>query len=144
MARALLPCRLLIIDDNASARGSLHHLLDAMGFAIEARPSGAAAIEQLASADAPACDLILLDWRMPGMDGLATIHAIDTLADITPPTILILGTPEDLQEARQAVEATDLEGTKIAGYLTKPVTLAPLLDLMRKVLGPRQAESVRG
>lgn len=138
MARALLPCRLLIIDDNASARASLCHTLDAMGFAVEQLASGDAASARLAAPEASPFDLILLDWRMPGMDGLATIRAIRALSGIAQPPILILGAPEDLDAAREATRETDVQVIEIAGFLTKPVTLAPLLDLLHQVLGSRR------
>lgn len=134
MARVLLPRRLLIIDDNASSRHSLQQSLATMGFEADAVPTGAAALERIESA-AASFDLIFVDWRMPGMDGQATIRAIRNRPAIAESAIVVMGTTQDLEAAMQADEEV-----KMVGFLAKPLTLPPLLDLMREVLGPQRAD----
>ncbi|WPL12269.1 MULTISPECIES: PocR ligand-binding domain-containing protein [Thiorhodovibrio] len=140
MARVLLPRQILIIDDNATAGRSLQQTLETMGFGIEVRPGGTAAIERMQATRAPAFDLAFVDWRMPEMDGLGSIRAMRTALGEALPAMVIMGTAPDLAAAKQAMQTTATPGIEIAGYLNKPVMLSPLLDLMREVLGPRRAE----
>lgn len=134
MAHMLLPRRLLIVDDNASARHTLHQLLDTLGFEVEQVPSGAAALARIESMSASAFDLIFVDWRMPEIDGLATLRAIQDLPAIAPQPIVIMVSARDREAAMLA-----LQETEVAGFLTKPVTLSPLLDIMRQVLGSQHS-----
>lgn len=67
--------RILIADDDDDLRQALAQLLELEGFAIAGAPDGPTALRL---ADATAYDLILLDVKMPGPDGLevlAELHA---------------------------------------------------------------------
>lgn len=65
--------RILVADDNPDARLLLRLLLESVGFVVAEAPDGAAAVA-LAATWSP--DLILMDWRMPKMDGVAATRAI--------------------------------------------------------------------
>jgi DNA-binding NtrC family response regulator len=65
--------RILLVDDEERFRTNLKKMLMAEGFEVTAAASGADALEELASQP---YDVILLDMRMPDMDGLATLAAI--------------------------------------------------------------------
>jgi DNA-binding NtrC family response regulator len=69
---AKLP-RILLVDDEERFRTNLRKMLAAEGFAVSEVNSGQKALEELA---VHAYDVILLDMRMPDMDGLATLAAI--------------------------------------------------------------------
>src|SRR5215813_4792084 len=60
-------CRVLIVDDDADTRDALADALGDAGFLVEQAPSGAKALEWIDRNGEP--DVILLDLRMPGMDG---------------------------------------------------------------------------
>jgi CheY-like chemotaxis protein len=68
--------RVLIVDDNDSARMALQHILDTAGCQVTAVSGGAEAIGALRAAgrEAP-YQLVLMDWNMPGMDGIETTAA---------------------------------------------------------------------
>ncbi|MFM8767948.1 MAG: response regulator, partial [Rubrivivax sp.] len=74
--------KILVVDDHPAARRALLDLLEGMGFQVEQASGGAAALEALTSADAAGAsfDVALLDWAMPGMDGLETKAAAPPLA----------------------------------------------------------------
>src|SRR6266404_1956634 len=61
------PCRVLIVDDDADTRDALAAALADAGFLVEQAATGAQALERMERVGDP--DVILLDLRMPGMDG---------------------------------------------------------------------------
>jgi DNA-binding response OmpR family regulator len=61
------PCRVLIVDDDADTRDALADALTDAGFLVEQACTGAQALERMDHSGDP--DVILLDLRMPGMDG---------------------------------------------------------------------------
>ena len=69
---AVLP-RILLVDDEERFRTNLRKMLVAEGFVVSEVNSGQKALEELA---VQAYDVILLDMRMPDMDGLTTLAAI--------------------------------------------------------------------
>jgi signal transduction histidine kinase/DNA-binding response OmpR family regulator/HPt (histidine-containing phosphotransfer) domain-containing protein len=83
----------LVADDNEAARDMLAASARSLGWSVEAVASGEAAFARTmlqVRRDAP-FDVLLLDWRMPGMDGLATGKAVrEALAHQTPPLILMV------------------------------------------------------
>ena len=60
--------RILLVDDEERFRTNLQKMLRAQGLAVEAASSGAEALEELKRSP---CDVIVLDIRLPGMDGLS-------------------------------------------------------------------------
>ncbi|HVR53279.1 MAG TPA: response regulator, partial [Pseudorhodoferax sp.] len=99
--------RALVVDDNAHAATVLSEMLEHMTLEVTTVHSGAlavAAARQAALAGSP-FDFALLDWRMPGMDGLQTAAAIRALALEPPPQIMIVtayGRDDVAESAQQA------------------------------------------
>jgi signal transduction histidine kinase/CheY-like chemotaxis protein len=136
----LLHLRVLVVDDNTTARNILAGILDVFGFQANGVASGQealAALEVAAAANAP-FDLVLLDWKMPGMDGLETARRIHDARRIRPTPKLIMVTAhgrEDLLEADNL-----LTGNAV---LTKPVNPSSLLDCIMRAFGPETARESR-
>ncbi len=70
--------RVLVVDDNAAARTVLTGLLSAFHLQVDAVTSGREAIDQVLAAQraGAAYDAIILDWRMPDLDGAATAAGV--------------------------------------------------------------------
>ncbi len=126
--------RALVVDDNDHARAVIMDMLQAMTFEAVEAASGAAAVEQVrlaASAGRP-FDVVYLDWRMPGMDGMETARRIKSLGLASPPLFLMVtayGREEMLKEA---------EAIGIDNVLVKPVNPSILFDTTISVLGGRR------
>lgn len=77
-----LPARALLIEDNKTSRLVLKEMLQQLGFDVLACTDSTDALQLMRDPMAPAVDLILVDWLLPGMDGLSfvtTLREIDTL-----------------------------------------------------------------
>ncbi len=133
--------RVLIVDDHPAARELLRTLAAAFGLQAETAADGAAALQLVAQADAQdrPFKLLLLDWRMPGLDGIGCLEQLGHAAGRhAPPTVLMV-TAFNRDEAERQLAA---RGLRVAGLLPKPVTPSGLLDACADALGrPRAGPS---
>ncbi|MES2075004.1 MAG: response regulator [Pseudomonadota bacterium] len=126
--------RVLVVDDNASAREIFLAMLASLRFDAAAAASGALAVEAVAKAraDGRPFNIVLMDWQMPGMDGVAAIEAIRAEAAAAgaaaPAFIMVTAYNRDalLDEARALA---------LGGMLSKPVSASTLLDSISVVFG---------
>ena len=122
--------RVLIVDDEESIRSSLERLLSYEKFKTFAAADGAAALDLAAS---ERIDVVLLDIKMPGMDGL---EVLGKLKELHPglPVIIISG---------HGTISTAVDATKLGAYdfLEKPIDMDRLLLTIRN--GVNQAELAR-
>jgi two-component system, LytTR family, response regulator AlgR len=107
---AAVRLKVLIVDDEPPARARLASLLEEIGD-VEVVGEAASGAEALAQTHDLAPDVVLLDVRMPGMDGLEAARHLGVLEE---PPAVIFTTAYD----RYAVEAFEAHA---AGYLLKPV-----------------------
>lgn len=115
--------KILIVEDSAKTARAIRSGLEAEGYAAVVAKTGDEAFEQL-SADA--YDLVLLDWMLPGRDGIEVLKAL-RLQGSTPPVLLLT--------ARDAVEDRVLGLDSGADdYLVKPFAFAELLARLRALL----------
>src|SRR6516164_2633589 len=122
----LATLRALIVDDNVAAREVIADLLKGVVSqtdAVASAPEAIAAIKQ-ADADAP-YDVVLMDWRMPGMDGLQAARALRADASLKHPPAIVMVTAFGRDEVREEAERLHLDG-----FLVKPVTRSMLVDAL--------------
>ncbi|MEO5368906.1 MAG: response regulator [Magnetococcus sp. DMHC-1] len=116
--------RVLVVDDNEHARQILLKLLDVLGCHSVGVESGELALTALLDADADqnSFELVLMDWKMPGMDGLETIRQIKALPSLRKMPLVIMVT------AYGEGELLTSAGSKLPldGFLMKPVNLNSL------------------
>ena len=132
--------RVLVADDNDTARVVLADMLRSMTFIVGAVASGQAALAELARADAAGTpyEIAFFDWQMPGMDGVAAAAAIPDLGLRLRPQVVI-ATAYGRDDLMQAAKGADIEH-----ILIKPVTPSLLFDTAMAVLGrgtPRRRET---
>lgn len=124
-------CPVLVVDDHDTARLTLRAMLDSMTFKTGEAASGPVALEELrrAAAAGQPYRLVLLDWRMPEMDGLETARQIGALGlDPTPRIILVTAFGRDELLDRISADAC------IDDLLNKPVMPSQLFDAVIGVL----------
>ena len=132
-AEELQGTRVLVVDDNAVAREILATMARSLGFEAEAARSGAQALQLLAEADrrAAAFDAVLLDWKMPEMDGVQTLRRLRDQQMVHQPRVVMV----TAYGREDAVNAARLGGLGHPRVLTKPVTPSTLLESLADVLG---------
>jgi two-component system cell cycle sensor histidine kinase/response regulator CckA len=114
--------RVLIVDDDQQTRDSLVELLTDEGYQTEVAADGRQALERLRAAPLP--DLILLDLRMPAMNGW--VFRIEQRKDprFAEVPVIVLSGGQDPSAAAAFLDASD--------YLGKPIDVEELLKLVRK------------
>jgi len=132
--------RILVVDDNETNRFILKELVASLGGSAVEACDGEQAIAEAARARARGkpYEIVLLDYRMPAMDGLQVAQHLRLQASDAPPVILMLSS-EDLRRSRETIlSAIDV-------YLIKPVRRTELIQAMVTALNgkPVQIEVVR-
>ncbi|MFH1251081.1 MAG: response regulator, partial [bacterium] len=135
--------RVLVCDDNNSSRQLLKDSLEAFGFSAEITSSGNEAIEILKQNRDKPFQLVLIDWKMPQMDGIETIKEIRNNSDIPyiPAVIMVSAYGQD-----EVINIANKIG--IDAFLLKPVSYSTLFDTIMQVFGKelpkRKREANRG
>lgn len=127
--------KVLVVDDEKLARDRLVRMVDALeGYEVTGTAeSGEQALQQAIKLEP---DIVLLDIRMPGMDGMGAAKQITTLA--SPPAIIFC--------TAFGEHAVDAFGVNASGYLMKPVRREALAEALSRVgrVNKVQAESLLG
>ena len=123
--------KILVVDDNATSRKIFEEILKSFSFEVSLAASGEEGLAELESApkDYP-YDLVIMDWRMPGMDGLEASRRIKNHTELgrIPPIILVTGYGRE--DVIQQTKQLELEG-----LLIKPVSPSVLFDAIMQALG---------
>lgn len=126
--------RTLVVDDNATARALFTKSLESFSFRVTAVPSGEAALEGLneASARGDPYQLVLMDWKMGGMNGAETVAQIRSCPDLSSVPRIIMITACGQDEIRRSAEEAGADA-----FLMKPVNQSVLFDTIMGVFGHR-------
>ncbi len=125
--------RILIVDDDAALRESLAEALADLGHVAETAAEGRAALARLAGGGIEA---VLLDLRMPGMDGLEVLSRIAAMT-LPPPVAVLTAVPT----AANTIEAMRLGAVD---HLAKPLGRADLAALLGRMLPAESAPACLG
>lgn len=116
--------RILIAEDTPEARLLLRCLLEPMGFAVSEAGNGAEALAQQHSEPA---ELILMDWRMPQMDGIEATRRLRAAGGVQPKIVML--SANAFEENRQTALAAGADD-----YLRKPLDSDELYDALEQHL----------
>ncbi len=122
--------RLLVVDDEAGMCETLADILQDVGFEVDVAGSGQEAIDCVSRA---AYDLVLMDVRMPGLDGVETLFRIRALSPRLP--VVLMTAQADLQDVERV-------RTQAEAILYKPLDLGELLELIQGAM--RRADGETG
>jgi len=117
--------KVLIVDDFSTMRRILKNLLRDLGFnnTVEA-DDGTTALPIL---NAGGIDLLITDWRMPGMQGIDLLKAVRTNQELSTLPVLMVTTESKRKQILEAAEAG------VNGYIVKPFNAATLKEKIEKI-----------
>ncbi|MCX7173479.1 MAG: response regulator [Proteobacteria bacterium] len=126
--------RILVVDDNASARDIFLAMLGSLRFEANAVKSGSEALHELEQAQQAGrpYGLVLMDWRMPQMDGVEAIRRIHADQDLIATPMCMMVTAYGREELLKQVEEA---GIRVDGLMVKPVSPSTLCDSIMTVFG---------
>jgi sigma-B regulation protein RsbU (phosphoserine phosphatase) len=110
--------KILVAEDDRVARQILNNSLTKWGYDVHMTFDGEQAWEELQKVNAPA--MAILDWMMPGMDGLQLTRQVRTLDKRVPTYVMLLTARSDRESVVAGLEVGAND------YLTKPVDLNEL------------------
>jgi PAS domain S-box-containing protein len=120
--------RVLVVDDDRESQLLLGELLEPLGFVVAFAGNGLEALARMASF---APQLVLMDWRMPELDGLAAIRRIRSLPDCGEVRIIMCTASAFEEQCEVALEAG------ADAFLRKPLDTAELYGRIEQLLGVR-------
>jgi len=142
MPRTLLPDpdlrgrRALVVDDNLHAAAVLADLLKGMSFEVSVAHSGPEALATLSEAarENRPVEVLVLDWQMPGMDGLEVARRLPELnLPLLPWSVMVTGFGRD-----ELLESARTLG--VGEVLVKPVNASQMFDALMRLMGPPRAQ----
>jgi len=138
-SRDLRGMKVLVVDDNATSRSILQEMLESFSFEVSVAASGAEGITELESAqeDKP-FELVVMDWKMPGMDGIEASKRIKNHTGLSKIPAIVLVTAYGREEVMKQAEEVGLEG-----FLLKPVNPSMLFDATMQAFGEAVPEISR-
>ncbi|MBZ5506866.1 MAG: response regulator [Acidobacteriia bacterium] len=133
----LLGVRALVVDDNASNRTILEEALRNWGLIVSVAGSGHDALQVLHScvSQGRACQLLLADSRMPGMDGFDLVEAVRQSHGLKVATVMMLTSDDYHSSVRRCRQLG------IPAHILKPVTPFELLAVIRQSVSPVAAQA---
>ena len=120
--------RILVVDDEIDIAGWLKHSLSHYGYEVEEAYDG---IQALEAVEAHKPDLILLDLKMPRMDGRTTIRKLREKEETRHIPIIVLSAHSVRDEGDQA----QMLGLGVKDFLKKPIQIEQLVEEVKKHLG---------
>lgn len=135
-SQELLKLRVLIADDNPASREILHGMFAAWSMNVDVVASGKEVLGALATATAEAApyDLVLMDWKMPGLNGIETVRAMREDRRLTKLPMVFLITAHGHDEVKAEADTAD-----IAAVLVKPIDPATMLTTITTLFSAQGA-----
>jgi two-component system sensor histidine kinase/response regulator len=125
--------RVLVADDNPASREILEDLFSGWSMQVDLVASGREVLAAIATANTAQTryDLVVMDWKMPGMDGIETVEAMRDIHPATSlPKVLMVSAYEMASEREQA------QAIGVSAFLVKPVSQQGLLETITGLFRP--------
>lgn len=122
----------LIVDDSDTSIEILTLYMESFGCIVDSARTGYEAISKIKNAPPNTYKLLLIDWKMPGIDGVKTIEKIKNDHEISEVPFVIMVSAFDIDEIKNSGDQLNING-----YLTKPVQQSALLDSIVTAIGSK-------
>ncbi|MCJ8303668.1 CHASE3 domain-containing protein [Shewanella sp.] len=136
----LEPMRVLIVDDSLLVQEVLRDMAESNGWQCDCVSSGRHALERLQSIDVPDYQVVLMDWCMPGLDGMETTRRIRQLTSAQGSTPVVIMVTAKGQEALE--DASHQESKLLDGFLIKPITASMLFDSVKEAISGEENDEL--
>ena len=131
-----LDARCLVVDDSVVARRIFCEMLDSYGASHQSVAGGEAALELFSAEDGtPPFDLVVMDWKMPGLDGIETARRIRALPGMARKPGIVLVSACDME-----VMSCHCDGIGNLRLLSKPVNRNTFFDALSMALDQNRAD----
>lgn len=125
--------KVLVVDDNKTARDAISNMMISFKFNVSSASSGLDALALL-SGNGTVFDLVVMDWMMPELDGIETLKRIRKESNNTDiPVIILTAFGKDETQA-------SLAGAN--AFMTKPIKHSSLYDTILEVMNPEAATQI--
>ncbi|MDY6972145.1 MAG: response regulator [Thermodesulfobacteriota bacterium] len=126
----------MVVDDNKTSRIILQEMLKSFTFEVESASSGEEGLEKLEQglSERKPFQLVLMDWKMPGMDGIATSARIRQTPRVEDLPIIMM------TAFGREVEMEQAEAVGIDAFLVKPLKQSLLFNTIMEVFGKEKSE----
>jgi len=120
----------LVVDDSSDSREIMAKMLTSLEFSVETLASGDEAVHRLQvdGQEKRPVELVLMDWRMPGLDGIATSKKIRRELGLNLPIIIMTAFPQEVHKSKA-------EQAGANGFLIKPIFQSTLFDAIMDAFG---------
>jgi len=123
--------KVLVVDDSDTSRNILQDILESFSFDVTPVASAEEGLEEIQQADTDQpYELVIMDWKMPGLDGLEASEHIKNNQALGKIPAIILVTAYGREEIMQQAEQIGLDG-----FLIKPVSPSVLFDMIMHAFG---------
>ena len=130
--------KVLVVDDNATSREILASMLTSFTFEVTLVSTGEEGLQEVEkAAGSQPFELVILDWKMPGIDGIETARRIRSHPGLDRAPVMILITAYGREGVTRKAEQAGLDG-----FLLKPVGPSVLFDTIMQAFG-KEATAAR-
>ncbi|MGD9151184.1 MAG: PAS domain S-box protein, partial [Desulfobacterales bacterium] len=131
--------KVLVVDDNPTSRDILRDMLESLSFEVFLAATGQEAIAEVEKADKDKpFEMVIMDWKMPGMDGIEASRLIKEHAGLNHVPHIVMVTAYGREEVMRKAEKTGLDG-----FLLKPVSPSVLFDTVMQAYGEEVPDTSR-
>jgi len=122
----------MVVDDSPTSQNIFKEILESFSFKVTVADAGEQALTEIGkyAGQETAYDLVIMDWKMPGMDGIEASRRIKNLSESSRKPKIIMATAFGRQEVMRQAEEVGLDG-----FLIKPVNPSVMLNTIMEVLG---------
>ena len=130
--------KVLVVDDNETSRDIFQEMLESFTFDVTLVASGEEGLAEFENAGPEhPFELVLMDWKLPEMDGFEASRRIKTHPKIPKAPAVIMVTAYGREEMMQKSEAEGLDG-----FLIKPVNPSMLFDIIMQIFGKEEGQKI--